>query len=688
LTRDTHAQPKLVGVWGPAGAGKTHLVLSYLQRYRSDYDATFWIQAEQTASVDRNFMNIYRLLPKDSSSVAQTPEEVRSEVLTWFLVTSGKWLFVFDGADQLDKDNRNYVNLSLYIPSCRTAHVIVTSRSATVGTLSTFEGVHIKEENAPSAGATSGSHKAVVQVVHEKGTNLESKNQKGKSLAPPAPPAPPGLRRKQLAAMAGRMYKSGVTAVSEIKESSNQTRADQLDSVGDPKTSTSEDFPDVTIIGKGDEQMVLFPSYAKRHDPENPTGQQHLASVNMSEEEYWRNEWNRLDDERAIVDVDVRGWIYTPARDPLTRKNRLVMGLARNLSGILDPYNEQAQDLGVPKGSPYEVEEPKPKHIAEDFDLANANLTSRLAPFMTIPLVKTPVTIFFYNGVQSQSRTVETNDLGHFSLRAALEFAPTHMRVLSNKDLSATKAVQIIEPRGISLISNIEDTIKHSSSTTAKARFRNTFGRDLNDLAIEGVQEWYNTLSGLGVRIHYCSNGPWELYPVIAKYFQYTGLPSGSIRLQQYESMLQSIFEPDKDKRKDNMGRIIQDFPERKFILVGNSAELDLETYTDIALASPGRIVAILIRDVTTSDKVVDSGSEISRPTIPPPPPPRRRLTETSPARPVEVPSASNVDWPRRLQRANNILERAGIPLYTWRKGFDVAEELVQIVKRYGDYGP
>lgn len=37
------------------------------------------------------------------------------------------------------------------------------------------------------------------------------------------------------------------------------------------------------------------------------------------------------------MDVDVRGWMYSPHRGPISRKNRIMIGLARKLSGIPAP---------------------------------------------------------------------------------------------------------------------------------------------------------------------------------------------------------------------------------------------------------------------------------------------------------------------------------------------------------------
>lgn len=236
--------------------------------------------------------------------------------------------------------------------------------------------------------------------------------------------------------------------------------------------------------------------------------------------------------------------------------------------------------------------------------MANANLMARLGPFLTTPLVQLPVTLFFYNDRQSQSRTVETNDAGHFSMRAGLDFVPTHVRVLANEDLSTVQEIEITEDEGISVISDIDDTIKHSSiSLGAREIFRNTFIRDLKGLTVDGVREWYSELHSMGVRFHYCSNSPWQLFPVIATFFRHARLPPGSLHLKQYSGMLQGIFEPVAERKKGTLEKILRDFPARRFILVGDSGEADLEVYTDLAVANPGRILAVFIRDVTTPEQ-------------------------------------------------------------------------------------
>ncbi|KAM4057267.1 DEAD/DEAH box helicase [Hirsutella rhossiliensis] len=466
-----------------------------------------------------------------------------------------------------------------------------------------------------------------------------------------------GYRRRKLAAMAGNLYRSGQQAVTDLRESYAQSRArgpdgEAAEPTGSPHIPGA--FPDVAIVSNDDEQMVLFPSYAKRHERKHwyqatQADQSQVPEAGPAkDEEYWRQEWERHEDEKAIVDVDVRGWIYSPQVGPMTRRNRILIGLARQLSGISAPtrmqeemrdqekiakeaalieqrgqeekrvaysggYSEQPPpdkggpsvdaggntadshaarlgekrmpDSGAASPTLSARKGPSVHELSEaELILANANLMARVAPFLTYPLVAMPITIFFYNDTESQSRTVLTNDAGHFLVRAQLDFVPTHVRVLADERLSATQPVKVTEPHGVSLISDVDDTVKHSNiSAGAREIFRNTFVRELAELTVDGVQE--------------C---PWQLFPVLATFFKLGGLPPGSLHLKQYSGMLQGIFEPVAERKKTTLNRLMTDFPTRKFLLVGDSGEADLEVYTELALANPGRILAIFIRDVTT----------------------------------------------------------------------------------------
>jgi phosphatidate phosphatase APP1 len=501
-----------------------------------------------------------------------------------------------------------------------------------------------------------------------------------------------GWKRKKLSGY--------LKAANELRQSytaAYSARSFEDEALGENDGGMQQAFPDMKVARSGEEEMVLFPSYARRHVKRNETPRTHLHPETPDSEsgpgnaEYWRREWVQYEDANAIVDIDVRGWIYSPHKGPMTRKNRILFGIARHLSGIpapgsrsgsitpADPHSERAsqreeekiereaeaisrrgrQEADIAGRGGYSEQpghgpgpenssihrpdsasrtpSPKPGDFphkpltnasldleqdgppgsgslakrasslqpsdmsAAELALANKNLLARLRPFLHNPAINLSLTIFYYNDDTSQSRTTRTNEAGHFNFRAALNFVPTHVRVLASSNLSATEEAHITESKGISLISDIDDTIKHSSiGSGAREIFRNTFVRELGDLTIEGVKEWYTAMSNLGVKLHYVSNSPWQLYPVLVTFFAIAGLPPGSFHLKQYSGMLQGIFEPVAERKKATLDRIMSDFPERRFILVGDSGEADLELYTDVVLANPERILGVFIRDVTT----------------------------------------------------------------------------------------
>ena len=502
-----------------------------------------------------------------------------------------------------------------------------------------------------------------------------------------------GTRRRKLAGY--------LRAANELRQSYQQAYGlgGRDGSADEDESAIPGSFPDVSVVRSDDEEMLLFPSYARRHHKkkgskhERPGTDQDLRTADVpGDAEYWQKEWEKYEDDNAIVDVDIRGWIYAPQRGQMTRKNRIMVGIARHLSGIPAPSSSRASSPSSPHharvearaarneeklaadeaksievrgegeadvawqggysetpskedrcdlnalnrsytSSPNERSRTSPiswtassttlnglqydstikpiekrktwnqpsEMSSEELSVANAHLMVRLKPFLTTPLVSTPLTVFFYDDNASISRTITTNEAGHFSLRAALDFIPSHVRVLASDKLSATEEVQITEPKGVSVISDIDDTIKHSAiGSGAKEIFRNAFIRDLADLTIDGVKEWYQTLADMGVQLHYVSNSPWQLYPVLTSFFARAGLPKGSFHLKQYTGMLQGIFEPVAERKKGTLEKIMTDFPERRFILVGDTGEADLELYTDIMLADPSRILGVYIRDVTT----------------------------------------------------------------------------------------
>jgi phosphatidate phosphatase APP1 len=58
----------------------------------------------------------------------------------------------------------------------------------------------------------------------------------------------------------------------------------------------------------------------------------------------------------------------------------------------------------------------------------------------------------------------------------------------------------------------------------------NTFLKELEQVA--GMAELYQKWAALGGHVHYVSNGPWQLFPMLAKFFANFNFPPGSAHMR------------------------------------------------------------------------------------------------------------------------------------------------------------
>jgi phosphatidate phosphatase APP1 len=173
--------------------------------------------------------------------------------------------------------------------------------------------------------------------------------------------------------------------------------------------------------------------------------------------------------------------------------------------------------------------------------------------------------------------------------------------VLRDRDGRAFKGrVHLIARQGVSVISDIDDTIKHSQVTDKAELLRNTFLREFR--AVEGMPELYTSLEMSGVAFHYVSGSPWQLYQPLDAFRSGAGFPEGSFHLKHFRLKDSSVLELLSSQQATKLAAItplLNAFPQRQFILIGDSGEQDPEIYGQIARQHPGQIVGIFIRNVT-----------------------------------------------------------------------------------------
>ncbi|MGI9469969.1 MAG: phosphatase domain-containing protein, partial [Rubripirellula sp.] len=186
--------------------------------------------------------------------------------------------------------------------------------------------------------------------------------------------------------------------------------------------------------------------------------------------------------------------------------------------------SEQNQWVAYVHGNVHEPEMSSTKRsalIATLKSAANASVgiederfvEERLRPFVVDNERNKSVTIRV-NGTECDAGTSGTN--GHFSNQIALN---SEVAARSSSGKSATLdysavlpdddtrlfsgQIHLIPPNGLSVISDIDDTIKLSQVTDKSELIRNTFFREFRDVA--GMSDIYASMAERGVAFHYVS---------------------------------------------------------------------------------------------------------------------------------------------------------------------------------------
>jgi hypothetical protein len=197
---------------------------------------------------------------------------------------------------------------------------------------------------------------------------------------------------------------------------------------------------------------------------------------------------------------------------------------------------------------------------------------------------------------------------GHFrgEMRiAAGDAAPLVMRALSGDDARevASITVHLVGDEGVSVISDIDDTIKASAVLDHGELLANTFLREF--AAVPGMAEAYREWAAEGAAFHYVSSSPWQLHPHLQRFLADAGFPAGAMSLKDFRVKDESffnLFASPEETKPPVIERILATWPKRRFIFVGDSGEKDPEVYGQVARAHPDRVLHIFIRRVEGSD--------------------------------------------------------------------------------------
>jgi phosphatidate phosphatase APP1 len=157
--------------------------------------------------------------------------------------------------------------------------------------------------------------------------------------------------------------------------------------------------------------------------------------------------------------------------------------------------------------------------------------------------------------------------------------------------------VHLVPEQGVSIISDIDDTVKDSGVLDKRRLWDATFFQPFK--AVPGMSALVTRLAGKTGCVHYVSSTPWHLYAPLREWLDDEKFPVSSLHLKQIRLKDTSIFDILKSPevlKPPVIAGLVQRWPKRHFVLIGDSGEKDPEVYGAIARQFPGRIARIFIR--------------------------------------------------------------------------------------------
>ncbi len=153
------------------------------------------------------------------------------------------------------------------------------------------------------------------------------------------------------------------------------------------------------------------------------------------------------------------------------------------------------------------------------------------------------------------------------SVRRASEGGPSFdaaVGVPGESDLAANK-VRLVDRQGLSIVSDIDDTIKITGVGRREELLANTFLREFR--SVEGMAPVYRRWAEQGAVFHYVSSSPWQLFQPLSEMTTASGFPSGSLHLRAFrlrDHMLRRLLLIHRRGKRVEIGGLLKAFPQRR----------------------------------------------------------------------------------------------------------------------------
>lgn len=111
-----------------------------------------------------------------------------------------------------------------------------------------------------------------------------------------------------------------------------------------------------------------------------------------------------------------------------------------------------------------------------------------------------------------------------------------------------------------------------------------------------------------GAPLVYLSTGSWNVAPTLTRFLRRHLFPSGAMLLTDWGPTHDRWFRSGRAHKSTNLNRLAQEFPDIRWLLIGDDGQADDAIYTEFAGAHPANVAAVAIRRLTPAEAVLAGG--------------------------------------------------------------------------------
>jgi phosphatidate phosphatase APP1 len=227
--------------------------------------------------------------------------------------------------------------------------------------------------------------------------------------------------------------------------------------------------------------------------------------------------------------------------------------------------------------------------------------------FTTSPVNHAVVTV----QVGDQTHETRTDRSGYIDCRVKGELPPGWATVTLSTDgaESVEAPIRVVDPAmKFGVISDIDDTVMVTALPRPLLAAWNTFVLDEHArAAVPGMAVLYERLvaANPGAPVFYLSTGAWNVAPTLTRFLSRHLYPAGPLLLTDWGPTPDRWFRSGQEHKRTTLRRLAAEFPDIRWLLIGDDGQHDQEIYSEFAAAHPDNVTAVAIRRLSATEAVL-----------------------------------------------------------------------------------